>query len=189
MARPLSSEKRSALLLSAVQIVAEHGVQASTSSIAKGAGVAEGSLFTYFENKVELFQELYLYLKHSMASAIMPDYPHETDYEAKVQHIFQRYVGWGLANAAQRESLARLSASGLILDTTRVKGSEAFLPILQTMQEAIRDAKVVDAPLDFLTSVIEDFADTTIDYVNKHQDEAGRYQELGFHLLWKALRV
>jgi AcrR family transcriptional regulator len=47
MARPLSPEKRSALLLAATHAVAEQGVMTTTASIARRAGVAEGSLFTY----------------------------------------------------------------------------------------------------------------------------------------------
>nr|WP_315591707.1 TetR/AcrR family transcriptional regulator [uncultured Cupriavidus sp.] len=187
MARPLSPEKRSALLLSAARAVAEHGVQATTASIARSAGVAEGTLFTYFENKEALFQELYLHLKQGLAEAIMPDYPHEADYRQRMAHLFQRYVGWGLNNAAQRASLSRLAASGLVLDETRIKGMAEFLPISRMIEVAVREGVVVDAPIELLTSVIESLADTTIDYVNKYPEGAERHRELGFHLLWKSL--
>ncbi|WP_042876394.1 TetR/AcrR family transcriptional regulator [Cupriavidus necator] len=189
MARPLSPEKRNALLQSATRAIAEHGVQATTASIARAAGVAEGTLFTYFENKEALFQELYLNLKQSLAEAIMPDYPHEAGYRQRMAHIFQCYVGWGLDNAEQHASLGRLSASGLVLDETRIKGMAEFLPISRMMEMAVRENVVVGAPIELLTSVIESLADTTIDYVNKYPEGADRHRELGFHLLWKALSV
>ncbi|WP_322045425.1 TetR/AcrR family transcriptional regulator [Paraburkholderia sp. J67] len=187
MARPLSPEKRDALLQSATQAVADQGVMATTSSIARGAGVAEGTLFTYFENKEVLFQEVYLHLKQSLADTVMPDYPHDADYRQRMEHVFQRYVGWGLANAAGRVAVARLAASGQLLDETRAQGMEAFLAIPRMMEDGVRDGVLVDAPVAFLSSVIEHIADTTIEYVDKFPKEAERHRQLGFRVLWRAI--
>jgi hypothetical protein len=63
MARPLSEEKRTAILEATAEVVAMLGVSAPTAKIAKEAGVAEGTLFTYFANKDELLNGLYLELK------------------------------------------------------------------------------------------------------------------------------
>ncbi len=56
MARPLSEEKRQALLDAAAEFVASLGTGASTAKIAKAAGVSEGTLFTYFPTKDDLLQ-------------------------------------------------------------------------------------------------------------------------------------
>ena len=56
MARLRSSEKRRAILQAAVYEIAEAGLGAPTSKIARRAGVAEGTLFIYFPNKEELFK-------------------------------------------------------------------------------------------------------------------------------------
>jgi|SRR5579863_405151 len=189
MARPLSPEKRSALLLSATQAVAEQGVQATTASIARGAGVAEGTLFTYFENKDVLFQELYLHLKRSLAETVMPDYPHEADYRQRMEHVFRRYVSWGLANAAGRFAMARLAASVQILDHTRAQGMEPFLAVSRMMEDAVRDGVFVDAPIAFLSSLIEHVAATTIEYVGQHPEDAEHHRQLGFRIVWRAITV
>ena len=54
MARPRSEDKQIALLEAATNVVAEQGLGAPTSLIAKRAGVAEGTLFRYFATKDEL---------------------------------------------------------------------------------------------------------------------------------------
>ncbi len=189
MARPLSPEKRAALLQSATQAVAEQGVLATTSSIARGAGVAEGTLFTYFESKDLMFQELYLHLKRSLAETVMPGYPYDADYKLRMEHVFQRYVAWGLANAGGRAAMARLAASGLVLDETRAQGMEAFLAVSKMMEDGVSDGAVVNAPIAFLSSLIEHIADTTIEYVSKYPDDADQHRELGFHVLWRAIAV
>ena len=56
-------------------MVAMLGVSAPTAKIAKGAGVAEGTLFTYFANKDELLNRLYLELKMDVRDAMMTGYP------------------------------------------------------------------------------------------------------------------
>src|SRR5580704_18142861 len=63
MSRPKSDEKRSAILEAATRIIVTQGLSAPTAGIAKEAGVANGSLFTYFETKTDLFNQLYLELK------------------------------------------------------------------------------------------------------------------------------
>ncbi len=187
MARPLSPEKRSALLLSATQAVAEQGVQASTASIARGAGVAEGTLFTYFESKEALLQTLYLHLKGSMADTMMPGYPAEADYRQRAQHVFQRYVSWGLANPAGRLAIARLLGSGQVLEATRTMAMGPFQDVQRMMLDGVRDGALVDAPIPFLASVIEHLAEITIEHVNQHPDEAERHRQLGFEMLWRAI--
>ncbi|MER2503736.1 helix-turn-helix domain-containing protein, partial [Klebsiella pneumoniae] len=58
MARPKSEDKKQALLEAATVAFAQSGIAASTSAIARSAGVAEGTLFRYFATKDELLNEL-----------------------------------------------------------------------------------------------------------------------------------
>ena len=76
-AKAKSDEKRSAILEAATRIIVMQGLSAPTAGIAKEAGVANGSLFTYFETKTDLFNQLYLELKMEMASATMKNLPSE----------------------------------------------------------------------------------------------------------------
>ncbi|MCA3789336.1 TetR family transcriptional regulator, partial [Burkholderia sp.] len=51
MARPRSPDKHDAILAAAARALAEDGATATTARIARLAGVAEGTVFTYFETK------------------------------------------------------------------------------------------------------------------------------------------
>jgi len=73
MPRPRSDDKRSAIIAATTRIIVTQGLRAPTAGIAKEAGVANGSLFTYFETKSDLFNALYLELKLEMASAVVKD--------------------------------------------------------------------------------------------------------------------
>ncbi len=56
MARPKSDDKRSAIVSAAIRVIAGQGLGAATATIAKEAGVSNGSLFTYFETKADLLK-------------------------------------------------------------------------------------------------------------------------------------
>ncbi len=59
MARKLDGEKRKRIIETARNTFGEHGFQRSTiKQIAEGAGLAPGTLYTYFSNKEELFSEV-----------------------------------------------------------------------------------------------------------------------------------
>ena len=53
----------------AARVIAVQGLGAATATIAREAGVSNGSLFTYFDTKADLLNQLYLELKTEMGAA------------------------------------------------------------------------------------------------------------------------
>src|ERR1700679_3730761 len=109
MARPLSDEKRSALMRAATRVIVTQGLGAQTAVIAREAGVASGSLFTYFETKKVLFNELYLELKEEMASAALKNLPRSVDEVRPVGHEFTSRNDHGLHAPRSKERAKALS--------------------------------------------------------------------------------
>ena len=72
MARPRSEDKRNALMAAATRVIVTQGLSAPTAMIAQEAAVSNGSLFTYFETKADLFNQLYLELKAGYAASCWP---------------------------------------------------------------------------------------------------------------------
>jgi len=70
MAHPLSEEKRQVILQATIQLFSSEEINASTSKIAKLAKISEGSIFTYFSNKDELVNQLYLELKGDLQATL-----------------------------------------------------------------------------------------------------------------------
>src|SRR5260370_9488268 len=119
MARPLSEDKRTAILEAATEVVAALGVSAPTAKIAKGAGVAEGTLFTYFANKDEMLNRLYLELKMDLRDAMMTGYPAGKSLIDRNRHVWDRFVGWGSAHPLKRRAMRQLVAFDRITEETK----------------------------------------------------------------------
>src|SRR5258707_5768034 len=115
MARPKSGDKRNAILDAAARLFAERGLTAApTSEISKKAGVAEGTLFTYFKTKDDLINALYREIKLELADAMMSDFPRKKNVRTMLRHDWDRYVHWGIANSKHRNALSHLQVSEVV---------------------------------------------------------------------------
>jgi AcrR family transcriptional regulator len=90
---PRSEDKRNAILDAATRVFAERGLTAApTSEISKEAGVAEGTLFTYFKTKDDLMNALYQEIKLELADAMMSGFPRKKSVHTKLQHVWDGSV-------------------------------------------------------------------------------------------------
>jgi AcrR family transcriptional regulator len=71
-----------------VREIAELGLSASTAKIARRAGLATGTLFTYFANKEKLLDELYLELKIEVYRRVNTHFPDKANLERRARHLW-----------------------------------------------------------------------------------------------------
>src|SRR6266581_2159790 len=111
MARPKSQDKRNSILAAAVELIAEQGLSVPTSKIAHVADVAEGTLFTYFETKERLLNDLYLELKHEEREEMTRDYPVQASLKDRARHLWDKYVAFGVTHPSKYKVVIQLSFS------------------------------------------------------------------------------
>jgi len=119
MARPLSEEKRQALLDAAAEFVASLGTAASTAKIAKAAGVSEGTLFTYFPTKDDLLNQLFLEIETDLTETMLAPYPADDSAKERLFAVWNRLIDWGLAHATARKALRQLKVSDRVTAESR----------------------------------------------------------------------
>src|SRR5258707_10352338 len=138
VARPKSEDKRNAILDAATRVFAERGLSAApTSEISKRAGVAEGTLFTYFETKDALINALYRSIKLELADAMMSGFPRKKNVRTRLRHVWDRYVNWGVTNPEQRKVLAQLQVSGRLSKEAIEAGGAPFGELQNRIREWI----------------------------------------------------
>jgi AcrR family transcriptional regulator len=187
MARPRSEDKRAAILEAATEAVAALGVSAPTAQIAKGAGVAEGTLFTYFANKDELLSQLYLELKTDLGYAIMAGFPSGGSLIDRCRHFWDRYIGWGSANPLKRRAMRQLAVSDRITEETRKLAGNAFGEVSDMMHECAAGGAMRRQPPAFVSAIMSAIADTTMEFIAREPAQAKRYTKAGFDAFWKAV--
>lgn len=188
MARPRSEDKRNAILAAAVEAFAEAGLGAPTARIAKAAGVAEGTLFTYFTTKDELLNQLYLSLKTELRDATMPACPRNADLREKTRHFWLAYVAWGAAQPDKRRLLGLMKLSPSIKEATRNAGAEAFADLLDALREGIARGQLQPYSTDFVCAIMSALAETTMEFMCLEPKQAARHRDNGFAAFWQAIR-
>jgi len=188
MARPKSGDKREAILAAAAAVFAEGGLSAPTLAISKAAAVAEGTLFTYFPTKDDLLNALYRQIKLELAEILMSGFARKKNVRAKLQHIWDAFIGWGVANPDRRKVLAQLVVSDKLTKETKAVGAAPFAEVAMMGREAIAQGTIRDLPLESLIALIEAMTQTTMELIAANPSNTARYQKLGFEALLNALK-
>jgi AcrR family transcriptional regulator len=189
MARPRSEDKRNAILSAATRVFAERGLaDAPTSEISKQAGVAEGTLFTYFKTKDDLINSLYREIKLELADAMMSDFPRKKGIRAKLEQVWTGYVNWGVANPEERKVISQLQVSDILTQASRDAGMAPFAELKTMTREAIEQRILRDdVPLDLISKALGALAEATMDLIRANPSSADKYRTGGFELYWSAV--
>jgi len=187
MARPRSEDKRNAILAVAIEVFAEQGVSAPTAKIAKLAGVAEGTLFTYFSTKDELLNALYLELKTEVREAVIASSLKGKTPRHILAHTWQSYVNWGVGNPKKRKVVAQLGVSGRITEANKVKALEGFYEVSDLVTASTTNASLREFTSGFGLGIMGSLAETTMDFMAQFPEDAQRYVDAGFEAFWNVI--
>jgi len=189
VARPKSEDKRNAILDAATRVFAERGLTAApTSEISKQAGVAEGTLFTYFKTKDDLINALYREIKLELADAMMSGFPRKQRVRTRLRHVWDGYVNWGVANREKRSVLAQLQVSGILSKESIEAGSAPFVEMQNTIRDAIeRHILRADLPIELISKTMAALAEATMDLIVLKPGMAKKYRDGGFEIYWAGI--
>ena len=186
MARPRSAEKRNAIVAAATAMVASAGLGAPTSKIARAAGVADGTLFTYFSDKDALLNELFLDLKHELLRATSTPQASGPPIE-RANRFWDRYVNWGVSFPTKRRALRQLAVSEVVTQANKLAGRAMFAEIDEVLEEALADGGPGGLPIDFAGAIMITLAETTIDSIEREPRRRRALTRAGFSAFWNAI--
>jgi AcrR family transcriptional regulator len=187
MPRPRSDDKRAAILSAATRVIAAQGLGAATATIAREASVSNGSLFTYFDTKADLLNQLYLELKADMGAAALGGLPADGDAREQMLHMWSRWLRWAAANPDKRRALAQLGVSDEITKPTHEAASAALAGIAVILERSRESGPMRDAPLAFVVALASALADTTTDFIMGDPGNADAHGRAGFDALWRMI--
>jgi AcrR family transcriptional regulator len=187
MARPRSDERRSAIMAATVRVIASDGLAAATATIAKEAGVSNGSLFTYFETKSNLLNALYIELKSEMAEAALDGLPTGNDVRRQIFHMWTNWLRWATSFPEKRRTLAYLEVSDEITLESRQTASHAMAGISELLNRGRANGPMRDAPKAFVVGLMSALADTTVDFMIRDPANAEKHSVTAFEGMWRML--
>lgn len=188
MARLRSPEKRRAILEAAVIEIAEAGLGAPTAKIAKRAGLAEGTLFTYFATKEELLNELYVELKLEVFERLNADFPLRASIRERAWHVWSSSLEWAIEFPQKRKVSVQLNLSDVVKAETRERTAEKRGQIDALFRELAERETLRDLPAGFAAATMAAMQEATMDFIARGPRQRKVLIERGFALFWRAVR-
>ena len=171
----------------AIRVIASQGLGAPTATIAEEAGVSNGSLFTYFETKADLMNQLYTELKAEMAAAALDGLPTKSSIRKQVLHMWSQWLRWAASSPEKRRTLAHLSVSDDITPASHQAASHTFAGIRELLERSRENGPMRDAPLAFVASLMNALAEATIDFMIRDPANADKHSKAAFEALWRMI--
>lgn len=188
MARLKSEDKRNAILTAAIAVFAQRGVGSTpTSAISKAAGVAEGTLFTYFATRDALINELYRALKLELAEVMLGSLPKSTTARSRFEHAWNGYVRWGVAHPDKYKVMRQLGVSENVSEESRAFGEAALSELQRRVKESIKLKQIRDYPVEFIGALFGSLAETTMGFVANAKRSRTDYCAAGFETFWRGI--
>ena len=187
MAKPKSEDKRNAIMDAATRVIVAQGLSGPTATIAQEAGISNGSLFTYFETKADLFNQLYLELKTDMTAAALEGFPKEGDLRKQTFHVWSNWMSWAVRNHDKRRVHAHLGACDEITPASRAAGHKIMAGIAELLERSRLKGPIRDAPIAFVVAIMNSLSDATMDFMAQDPANADKHRALGFDALWRVV--
>jgi AcrR family transcriptional regulator len=182
------SPKKRALLEAAIELFAKDGFwHTTTANIAKHAGVATGTLFTYFPTKNDLLDEVYLVIKREALAEVQREPKPHGIFEAAFKESHTRLLKWGSANSKKFQLMLQLrqgnQVSKRIYETIEDDWKESYEWIKLGQQEG----KLASFPTNLLLSIIHGHLEAVIQHNIKHnlsKKELDEVATISSEILW-----
>ncbi len=187
MARPRSEDKKLALLEAATVAIARAGIGASTAQIARGAGVAEGTLFRYFATKDDLLNALYLHLKRGLLENMLAGLDSSAAPEEQLRYTWNSYIDWGITHSQANSAIRQLAVSEKITEETQRQVTALFPELDKLCDLRVRPGFRNGPYRTFGDSLFLALAETTMTFAAREPERAAEYKETGFETMWRAL--
>lgn len=185
MPRMKSDDKRTAILAAATHLIVTQGLSAPTMKIAKEAGIPNGSLFTYFETKADLFNQLYLELKTEMAAAAMKDGKASEYLREDFFRVWRNWTNWAVAFPEKRKALMQLNVSEEITPETRAAAQKVMRPLAGVLERCCAAGPMSKAPISFLVILVNAVAEGTMEFMAQDPKNAKKHCKAGFDAVWR----
>jgi AcrR family transcriptional regulator len=172
-------------MAAAIRVIACQGLGAATATIAKEASVSNGSLFTYFETKADLMNQLYIQLKVEMAAAALAGLPSESDMRDQMLYMWSHWLSWATSCPEKRRTLAQLGVSDEITPESHQVASQAMAGIRKLLEQSRENGPMRNAPLEFVVALMSALADATIDFMIHDPSNADKHGMAAFDAFWR----
>ena len=149
------SDKRTQIIEASIDLFARDGFwNTPTSKITKHAGVSTGTLFNYFDSKDNLIDEVYLQLKQEQAAHLSADFPAEGSVKERLEHLWFRYIDWGIQQPIRYNLLQQMKLSDLISDAAQERSMAEWAFAQPLTEDGLASGQFGEISADYFAQLL-----------------------------------
>ncbi len=188
---PAMSDKKTQLIEASIDLFAREGFwNTPTSRIAKHAGVATGTLFNYFESKDVLIDEVYLQLKHEWFEHINAGFPESGDVKESMEHVWFRWIDWGMRSPVRYQLLQQLKLSDLVSVETQRRQEEDLASMQDLLESGFAQGLFEDISVEYFAAIFQACVEAAVSIAasqNLKDMALTKHIAQGFVIFWKGV--
>ena len=158
-------DKKKKILEAALKLFVEKGIDnTSTALISKEAGIAAGTLYVYFETKVDLIIELGTSIKEESLTSFLDLIESSVGYKSLEKYWLER-VEWGVNNPEKYKFMIQFKSSPYNIKNTEVKIPDHEKKLLNLIEDGIKNKIFKDLPPKYISKFFSAHFNFTVEYI------------------------
>jgi AcrR family transcriptional regulator len=190
MPRIKDENKIQAICQATLALVLKSGyAELNMAAVAKEAGIATGSIYTYFKNKEALINQLYLHLKEEKLKMMFKKYHEKDNFYESFQKLWMAYFKISMTEYHKMMFIEQYAYSSIITAPTRKKADAFLLPIVSLLEKAQQEQLIKKvAPEIILSSITGAVLEIVRYYQSKGKKPSKSTIEQCFEMAWTSIR-
>jgi AcrR family transcriptional regulator len=158
-------------------------------AVAKEAGIATGSIYTYFKNKEHLINQLYLHLKEEKVKMMFKKYHEKDNFYESFQKLWMAYFKISMTEYHKMMFIEQYAYSSIITAPTRKKADTLLWPMVSLLQKAQQEQLIKKVPPEIiLSSITGAVLEIVRYYQSKGKKPSKSTIEQCFEMAWTSIR-
>ncbi|WP_290707307.1 TetR/AcrR family transcriptional regulator [Flavihumibacter sp. CACIAM 22H1] len=183
-------DKREQIILAAMKLLCEKGVQATPmSAIAKAANTGMGTIYNYFPTKEALINGIYLHIKTAEILVMDTALDETKSLKLRFFHFYTAFVHYYLKYPYSFAFMDQFHSSPVILEETREAGKANFLPVIELLTDGQKQGLIKEMELESLLQFLSGTINTFVRWLQTKpakQREVLLKQQL--RMVWDAIK-
>jgi TetR/AcrR family transcriptional regulator, multidrug resistance operon repressor len=145
--------KEKAIFDAAISLITANGfADTSMSKIAKTAGVSPATIYIYFQNKEDMLNKTFTYVKREMAAALAGGLKPEYSVKKAFKVIWNNFYEYALENSVKFAFSEQFANSPLVDRIRKEEGLSYFEPLFEWLERGKRERVFKDLPAEVFTA-------------------------------------
>lgn len=189
--RNKDENKKLAIFNAAVELITQNGLaDTSMSMIGKAAGISSSTIYVYFNNKEDMLNKLYLWIKEESSHILLNGLGGALPVKEGIKQFWHNIYSYIMDEPVKFAFSEQFAHSPLLNKLSKAEGSRYYQPLFDLLQRGIGQGVIKDVPVDLLSAQII----APVMYLAKQrlEKEIGILDEMledAFSMTWDAIRA